>query len=144
MTLHDRASHLNCLCLLELPPCDFQKNSGVPMVHQMFSYGTSDSPADSVSAVDTSDSSPAAHQCLMCNATTHLFNACPKVVDLDSNTCRVVFAGLLLVFMLLLLKILLSLMRLLLLMILLRICVVMMLMHIWIFSRPISYFVNFY
>ena len=34
-------------------------------------------------------------QCLMCQASNHLFNDCPKVLDLDFNTRCVVFSSLL-------------------------------------------------
>jgi len=44
-------------------------------------------------AAVTSTSSP--WQCLMCQASNHLFNDCPKISDLDSNTCCVVFSSLL-------------------------------------------------
>jgi len=34
-------------------------------------------------------------QCLMCQSSSHLFNDCPKILDLDSLTWRVVFTSLL-------------------------------------------------
>jgi len=94
MTLQDHALCLNCLCLLELPPHEFHKNPGTPMVCQMVSNDILDVNVDVVSAVAASESSSTCH-CLMCNSTVHLVNACPKVSDLSSNTWHIIFSGLL-------------------------------------------------
>jgi len=94
MTLQDCVLHLNCLHLLELPPREFHKNSRASMVWQMVSDNIHDVNVDVVSAVAASESS-SAHHCLMCNSTVHLFNACPKVSDLSSNTRCIVFSSLL-------------------------------------------------
>jgi len=64
------------------------------MVQQMLSDNNHDVNVDVISAVATSESSSICH-CLMCNSTVHLFNACPKVSDLNSDMQCIVFSGLL-------------------------------------------------
>jgi len=64
------------------------------MVHQVVSDNIHDVSVDVVSAVAASKSSSTCH-CLMCNSNVHLFNACPKVSDLSSDTWHIIFSSLL-------------------------------------------------
>jgi len=64
------------------------------MVHQLVSDHIHDVSIDVVSAMAASESS-STHHCLMCNSTVHLFNACPKVSDLSSDTWHIIFSSLL-------------------------------------------------
>jgi len=91
MTLRDRASRIQCLRLLELPPREILKSSG-SFVRQIVSDV---SPAEDVELLAAVTSTPSPWQCLMCRASNHLFNECPKISDLDQNTRRVVFSSLL-------------------------------------------------
>jgi len=91
MTLHNHASCIHCLHLLELPPWEILKSS-CPFVCHIVSDVSQAEDAELLTAV-TSTSSP--QQCLMCQASNHLFSDCPKILDLDSNTCCVVFSSLL-------------------------------------------------
>jgi len=56
MTLRDRALHLNCLRLLELPPREFYKNSGASTLRQIVSDDNHGATVDVISAMATSES----------------------------------------------------------------------------------------
>jgi len=89
MTLWDHGSWIHCLCLLDLPPQEIVKSSG-PFVCQIVLDESSSLDMDLLAAVTAVSS---AWQCLMCQSSSHLFNACPKISDLDSTTWCMVFAS---------------------------------------------------